>query len=44
MEIFIIKYYITEFEKRNKFLKETNCAKSLYIYDRRMYIYDFKFV
>ena len=44
MEIFTIKYYITEFEKQNKFFKKTNCAKSLYIYDRRMYIDNFKFV
>ena len=37
MEIFIMKYYITEVEKQNRFY-EKNCAKSLYIYDRRMYI------
>ena len=29
--------YITEVEKQNRFY-EKNCAKSLYIYDRRMYI------
>ena len=25
-------------EKQNKFYEKTNCAKSLYIYDKRMYI------
>ena len=38
MGIIIIKHYITEVENRISFLKKTNCAKSLYIYDRRMYI------
>jgi hypothetical protein len=38
MGIFIIKHYITEVEKQNKFYEKKNCAKSLYIYDRRMYI------
>ena len=42
MEIFIMKYYITEVEKQNRFY-EKNCAKSLYIYDRRMYIDNFLF-
>ena len=37
-----MKYYITEVEKQNRFY-EKNCAKSLYIYDRRMYIDNFKF-
>ena len=32
------KAYIIEVEKQNKFYEKTNCAKSLYIYDRRMYI------
>jgi len=43
MGIFTIKHYITEVEKQNKFYEKKNCAKSLYIYDRRMYIDNFKF-
>ncbi|MBD9157005.1 MAG: hypothetical protein EGQ17_01720 [Lachnospiraceae bacterium] len=43
MGIIIIKHYITEVEKQNRFY-EKNCAKSLYIYDRRMYIDNFQFV
>jgi hypothetical protein len=31
MGIIIIKYYIIEVEKQNKFYEKTNCAKSLYI-------------
>ena len=37
MGIFTIKHYSTEVEKQNRFY-EKNCAKSLDIYDRRMYI------
>ena len=42
MEIFTIKHYITEVEKQNRFY-EKNCAKSLDIYDRRMYIDNLQF-
>ena len=42
MGIFIIKHYSTEVEKQNRFY-EKNCAKSLDIYDRRMYIDNFQF-
>ena len=42
MGIIIIKHYITEVEKQNRFY-EKNRTKSLDIYDRRMYIDNFQF-
>ena len=42
MGIFTIKHYSTEVEKQNRFY-EKNCAKSLDIYDRRMYIDNLQF-